>query len=205
MNPTEAASYSNRAMAYLRQKNYARTIEDANKCIELDPEYVKAYHRRGKAYLATKKYELAIRDFQFILEKDPDNQDINASLREARQELQIKEDKASASEAKVEEISSSTPAPPAKPATKGFKRVSIEEDESSEEEQANAGSNEDKENTPQQSSKPLIQEVSSSEKENWLNKKNQNYDQFDLSAKPAETKPSQPESEKKMTPEEIRK
>ena len=73
MNPNEAATYCNRAMAYLRLKNYARCIEDADKTLEMEPEYVKAFHRRGKAYLATNKFELAIRDFQFILEKNPDD------------------------------------------------------------------------------------------------------------------------------------
>jgi len=68
LNPSEAATYCNRAMAYLRVKNYARAIEDANKTLELEPGYVKAFHRRGKAYLATAKYEQAIRDFQYILE-----------------------------------------------------------------------------------------------------------------------------------------
>ena len=72
---------------YLRMKNYARCIEDADKPIEMEPEYVKAYHRRGKAYLATNKFELAIRDFQFILEKNPDDQDINQSLKSARAKL----------------------------------------------------------------------------------------------------------------------
>ena len=63
LNEAEPASYSNRAMAYLKLKNYARCIEDADKAIKLKPDYVKAYHRRGKAYLACNKLDLAIRDF----------------------------------------------------------------------------------------------------------------------------------------------
>ncbi len=59
----EAATYSNRAMANLRLKNYTQTIEDSNNALRLDPNYLKAHHRRGKAYLATRKYELAIEDF----------------------------------------------------------------------------------------------------------------------------------------------
>lgn len=73
----EASTYSNRAMANLRLKNYGQTIEDSNNALRLDPNYLKAHHRRGKAYLATKKYELAIKDFQAILEKEPENKDIN--------------------------------------------------------------------------------------------------------------------------------
>lgn len=71
-------------MAYLKMKNYANVIEDANKAIELEKDYVKAYHRRGKAYFACKRWADAIKDFQFILEKNPGDQDINQSLKEAR-------------------------------------------------------------------------------------------------------------------------
>ena len=63
LNPGEAATYCNRAMAHLKMKNWPRVIDDANKTLELQPDYVKAYHRRGKAYLATNKFELAIKDF----------------------------------------------------------------------------------------------------------------------------------------------
>lgn len=61
--PDEAATYSNRAMAYINQKEYARAIDDANVCIKIDPEYIKGYYRRGKSYKALHKYDLAIRDF----------------------------------------------------------------------------------------------------------------------------------------------
>lgn len=35
LNDTEPAAYCNRAMAYLRMKNYARCIDDSNKTLEL--------------------------------------------------------------------------------------------------------------------------------------------------------------------------
>ena len=47
LNDTEAASYSNRSLAYLRLKDYGKCIEDANKCLELEPGFLKAFHRRG--------------------------------------------------------------------------------------------------------------------------------------------------------------
>ena len=149
LNPGEPATYCNRAMAYLRAKKYARCIEDADKTIELEPDYVKAYHRRGKAYLATNKFSHAIKDFQYILEKNPEDEDINASLRQARQKLQAHEEKLEKSKPKTEELASdSTEASPdkkdapsagaAKATTKQFKRVNIVEDDESEEEEAAA-------------------------------------------------------------------
>jgi len=71
LNPTDPATFSNRAMAYLKTKDYARALEDADQAIKLKSDYVKAYHRRGKAYLSLNKVEMAIRDFQYILEKEP--------------------------------------------------------------------------------------------------------------------------------------
>ena len=71
----DPATYSNRALAYLNLKEFARVIEDANSAINLKDDYLKAYHRRGKAYLSLNKVDLAIRDFQYILEKEPNNKD----------------------------------------------------------------------------------------------------------------------------------
>jgi tetratricopeptide (TPR) repeat protein len=61
--PNEAATYSNRALAYLKVKKNASCIVDANRCLELDPTFLKAYHRRGKAYQAAQQYEEAIKDY----------------------------------------------------------------------------------------------------------------------------------------------
>ena len=61
--PDEAATYCNRALVYLKEKEYARAVEDAEKSLKLKPGYLKAYHRRGKAYYALGKCELAIKDF----------------------------------------------------------------------------------------------------------------------------------------------
>ncbi len=86
----EAATYCNRALAYLKLKNFGRAIEDCNKAVELKPDYVKAYYRRGKAYASTNKFELAIKDYQHFLEIEPGNPDINKELKEVRKKLQDK-------------------------------------------------------------------------------------------------------------------
>jgi tetratricopeptide (TPR) repeat protein len=86
----DAATYSNRALAYLKLKEYARALEDAEAAIKLKDDYIKAYHRRGKAYAALNKLELAIRDFQFILEKEPNNKDAMQEVKSARKKLQEK-------------------------------------------------------------------------------------------------------------------
>jgi tetratricopeptide (TPR) repeat protein len=90
LNPTDAATFSNRAMAHLKLKEYARALEDAEAAIKLKDDYVKAYHRRGKAYLALNKIEMAIRDFQYILEKEPHNKEAMQEVKNARKKLDEK-------------------------------------------------------------------------------------------------------------------
>lgn len=90
LNPTDAATFSNRALAYLKTKEYARALEDAEQAIKLKEDYVKAYHRRGKAYLSLNKIEMAIRDFQYILEKEPNNKEAMQELKTARKKLDDK-------------------------------------------------------------------------------------------------------------------
>lgn len=146
--PDEPATFSNRAMAYLKLKQYKNAIKDADKAISLKPDYIKAYHRRGKAHLGIKHYEAAIKDFQYILERDPHNKEINRDLLNARVALNDTEKEQSkmevkASDGQVEEITikdeddkkEDQKKEPEKKESKEFKRVQIEEDSDSDEEE----------------------------------------------------------------------
>lgn len=93
LDPTEAATFANRAMTHIRLKDFAKAIEDSNAAIKIKPDYLKAYHRRGTAYSSVNKYDLAIRDFQFILEREPENKDAIKDLMNARSKLNDKLDK----------------------------------------------------------------------------------------------------------------
>ena len=63
LNPSLAATFSNRALAYLNVRNNDAAIEDSNAALKLQNDFLRAYSRRGKAYLAKKEFELAIADF----------------------------------------------------------------------------------------------------------------------------------------------
>lgn len=118
--PNEAATYSNRAMAYLQKKQYGKAIEDSNTCLTIQPDYLKAFHRRGKAYQATNKLELAIKDYQYILERSPEDKGINAALKECRMKLE--------NEKHSQPVASSR-----EDKSKEFRRVAIAESDSDEE------------------------------------------------------------------------
>ena len=141
--------------------------------------------------MASNKFELAIKDFQYILEKSPEDKDINQSLRDAREKLEVLQEKEQ--DKKDAEVKA-----------KKFKRVAIEESDSEEEEAAKPAnadgapqmnsskkggasspeesispSKSENAQTSASSSEPTIEEVGTSEKSNWWQKKEKNYDEFD--------------------------
>ena len=54
------------------QWQYQSAIQDYNKAIRLNPQYVKAYNNRGIAYYKLKEPLLAIRDFDKAVGLEPD-------------------------------------------------------------------------------------------------------------------------------------
>jgi stress-induced-phosphoprotein 1 len=48
--------YSNRSAAYLKLNKITEALKDANKCVELDINWLKGYARKGDALLASKQY-----------------------------------------------------------------------------------------------------------------------------------------------------
>jgi tetratricopeptide (TPR) repeat protein len=53
------AAYSNRAACHTHIGAFAAAIEDAERCIALDPAWGKGYSRKGHAELLTKQYAQA--------------------------------------------------------------------------------------------------------------------------------------------------
>jgi len=50
--PNNHVYYSNRSQAFLKLSKISKAIEDADKCIELEPTFVKGYHRKATALAA---------------------------------------------------------------------------------------------------------------------------------------------------------
>ena len=69
---TEADVHLGKGMDYINKGDYQRAIEEFNRAISIDSEYVDAYCGIGIAYLNQKNYEKAIESFEKATVLDPD-------------------------------------------------------------------------------------------------------------------------------------
>lgn len=80
LDPSNPILPANRAMAYIKIEKYAAAEADCNKCIKLDPKYIKAYLRRGTSRIKLAKPEAAREDFQKVLGLEPWNKEAKKEL-----------------------------------------------------------------------------------------------------------------------------
>ncbi|KAI9301744.1 hypothetical protein BJ944DRAFT_243003 [Cunninghamella echinulata] len=82
-NEKDVRPYSNRAVCYLKLMAIHEAEKDANKCIELDPEFVRGYIRKAAVQFAKKEYQESIDTLKEAQLHDKDNK----SSREIQQQL----------------------------------------------------------------------------------------------------------------------
>ncbi|XP_039256082.2 sperm-associated antigen 1-like [Styela clava] len=80
MCPKEPASYTNRALCFLKLKKHISAVNDCTEAIKLDPVNVKAYYRRSLARKAEGFFKDAERDLKKLLEIDPANKAATSEL-----------------------------------------------------------------------------------------------------------------------------
>lgn len=72
--------YSNRSACHAGLKQYAQALEDANKCIEVNPSFAKGYSRKGSALHGEHQYAEAIAAFQEGLKIAPEDAGLKKGL-----------------------------------------------------------------------------------------------------------------------------
>lgn len=75
-NPNDAKVYSNRAACYTKLGALPEGLKDADKCIELDPSFVRGYARKGAIQFFMKEYHKALESYQAGLKYDENNQEL---------------------------------------------------------------------------------------------------------------------------------
>ena len=73
---------SNRAAAFIHLGKESKAIQDANKAIELKPDWAKGYFRKGAALAALRKWDESISMLEKAMEVDPKSKEVASMLRE---------------------------------------------------------------------------------------------------------------------------
>jgi len=79
-DPTNAPYYSNRAAAYMKLADFGYAFKDCEKCLELDPTFVKAYKRLAVIHNFNKDYHKAIEAYKKAQEYTPDDADLKNGI-----------------------------------------------------------------------------------------------------------------------------
>lgn len=131
----EAPLFSNRSMVRLNLNKVEGALEDANKCLEIDPKFVKAWHRKAQALLRLNEWDEAIVAAKKGAELDAANKAFPELIEKAEKDKAADaEDKAKlkrdAQDARVELHNASTArAPPVKKEKKVGEEGAAEGDE----------------------------------------------------------------------------
>ena len=78
--------FSNRSAAYLKQGNGNNALEDANSCINLNPQFAKGYSRKGAALHALKRYNDSISAYNEGVGKFPSDAGLKKGLEDVTRE-----------------------------------------------------------------------------------------------------------------------
>jgi stress-induced-phosphoprotein 1 len=90
--PSDHILYSNRSGSYASLHKYQEALDDASKCIELNPQFVKGYQRKGLAQFYLDDFEDAIESYKKGLQIDPNNQPLKDGLKAAEERLSSEPD-----------------------------------------------------------------------------------------------------------------
>uniref|UniRef100_A0A3B0MWC7 Hsp70-Hsp90 organising protein n=1 Tax=Theileria annulata TaxID=5874 RepID=A0A3B0MWC7_THEAN len=82
LNPNDHVLYSNRSGAYASMYMYNEALADANKCIELKPDWPKGYSRKGLCEYKLGSPEKAKETYNLGLTYDPNNEALKKALYE---------------------------------------------------------------------------------------------------------------------------
>jgi len=83
---SEAPLYSNRSMVRLNLNKVEASLEDAKKCLEIDPTFVKAYHRKAQALIRLNEWDQAIAAAEAGMALDSSNKAFGEIIAKAKED-----------------------------------------------------------------------------------------------------------------------
>jgi len=79
--------YSNRSACYTKLGALPEAEKDADKCIELKPDFAKGYSRKAHAQFLTKEYTKAMKTYELGLKQDPESAELKQGIQRCLQQL----------------------------------------------------------------------------------------------------------------------
>ena len=73
--------HSNRSMAYLKNQQTAKALEDATQSLKYNPKYAKSYYRRAECLKKLRKYKDSLKDFKMVKALEPTETKAEAEIR----------------------------------------------------------------------------------------------------------------------------
>lgn len=86
-NARNAVVLSNRAMAFLKNREFAKAEDDCNLALQIDPDHLKSLSRRATARNALGKHRLALLDFERAAVLDPKSRQIQTQIASTKELL----------------------------------------------------------------------------------------------------------------------
>lgn len=84
MDPNNAILFSNRSAAYAGARQWATALEDAQRAVELKPDWAKGWGRQGAALLGLGRTHEAVAAYERALALEPDNAQVRKGLEAAQ-------------------------------------------------------------------------------------------------------------------------
>jgi tetratricopeptide (TPR) repeat protein len=81
IDPDNHIIYSNRSAAYMKADSKSKALYDAEKCVQLAPNWAKGYNRLGAAQQSLKRFDAAMESFKKGIELEPNNKTLWAALK----------------------------------------------------------------------------------------------------------------------------
>lgn len=81
IDPDNHIIYSNRSAAYMKADSKSKALYDAEKCVQLAPQWAKGYNRLGTAQQSLKRFDAAIDSFKKGIELEPNNKALWAAMK----------------------------------------------------------------------------------------------------------------------------
>lgn len=102
-NPKDAAPYSNRAAAYMKLGEFPMAMKDCDRCLEINPSFVKAYIRKGNIHFFMKEYHKCLTVFEKGLKLAPNNKELRQGMLKTQMKIQEQQSSGEVDQQQVEQ------------------------------------------------------------------------------------------------------